>query len=262
LESANPANNGAWVTDVRWKFPNNARSQVFTFKYYIHSSLHNAERCMTMVSDERWFTKAAERLADPNAGTFRLGSDTFLANPFVRVRYTPPNATAVNYHFDQDGSPQSVDMWSLRRRFVLSGDQRYLLITRNYKSRRGPPGGTCNAATLRSHFGTHAVSGGILNNRHFINYCRAVVLNRAGAGVCLREDGTNAAFAHNANDSYANMLGWNLANKFMWRQLVEKQHITYTGGVPSAWGFRNFTRKCTSAPCTNGLVLPDRALFP
>jgi len=263
--AANASNDGAWVTDVRWRFPNGGHSEVFSFRYYIHHSLYKAEHCKSSVTDQRWFDVAKTRLADSKQFKPADKADTSLAGPFVHVTYDLPNAnkiTALNYY--QDGTQQTVDMWSLRKRFVLDPENKYLLITRTYKSTRG---GGCSAARLTFHLPLNAV-------KH--DYCDAVVLNRSGAGVCMGASSNGTpVFIHESSDTVADKIGWPKANKFLWRQLLEARGKKggYLGGkvrVPSnsyrfdpGLSLRNFMPKCIATPCvSNGILLPDRALFP
>jgi hypothetical protein len=258
---------GAWITDVRWRFPDGAHSETFPFKYYIHHTLYKAKRCASPISDAQWFAKAKDRLLEPKPGTFKPdnSADTFLVNPFVRVTYQPPNANNIFYAFEQDGTQQTVEMWSLRRRFALSSDNRLLLVARNFASSRT---GNCFAASFRIHNSHRKYNSEIIGFS-----CEAIVLNRQGAGVCLHSvtmPGGSVVpdFAHDSNDDYADQLGWKMANKFMWRQLVEQ--VGHDGGDVHRFEFepsrnyRNFTPKCVTQACANpnGIYLPDRGLFP
>lgn len=243
VQSANPANNGLWITQVRWDFPDGRHSESFTFHYYVHSSLHNVSHCAPFHSDKQWFDVADTLLGVKDAGSFRLGSDTFLASPFIRVTYQVP--TSGTTEFKLNGQTPSLDMWSLRRRFTLDDTNKYLLIQRNYKSTRS---GSCSAAAFQIHT-TH-----LGTENTFRTYtCQAVVLNRAGVGVCL-DNGPSTTqppvIVHPSNDPVANAIGWKYANKFMWRQLLEK----------SAGNTRNFTPKCATQSCP-GIFLPDRLQF-
>ncbi len=248
----NAASNGAWITEVRWAFPEGAVSDVFKFKYYTHTTLFGVARCTPFHNDSQWFAKASTRLATPDAGFFRLGSrgDTYLDMPFVRVTYEPPKSSV--YEFYLDGSSVARDIYSLRRRFTLSSDQRYLLITRNYRATRS---GSCGAGGIAIHKSNRGTS-----NSNFKRYgCDAIVLNRAGAGVCLVNGASTAAgpeFQKEADSHEPRATGnppkWEFANKFMFRILLES-------GVT---GPMNFMPKCTAMPCPSGSVfLPDRALF-
>lgn len=252
--AADPTNDGAWATDVRWNFGPGGMSDPFSFRYYIHHTLYNLKHC-DQPSDGTYFEFAKKRLGAANV--FRPGTDTALAGPFVHVTYSPLNANAVSANFFQDGTSQTVDMWSLRRRFALDPENKFLLITRNYVSSRY---GGCQAAVIRFHLKSYVSA----------YYCDAVVLNRAGAGVCINNNSGTLSFGHDSNDPLANKLGWPQTNKFMWRQLVD---APVRGKVPDntsgyQWeenlGYHNFFPKCTSAPCKNkaAIYLPDRAFFP
>jgi hypothetical protein len=251
-QSANALNNGLWITQVRWDFPDGRHSASYTFRYYVHSSLHNVSHCTPFHMDQQWFNVAAPRLAPPVPGvkdTFKLGLDTFLTSPFIRVKYEVPWSGQTQFMLT-DATP-SRDMWSLRRRFSLGNMNKYLLIQRNYKSTRSTSPDSCSAAAFKIH-DTHSGT-----NKSFRTYtCQAVVLNRAGAGVCLNNGATSAAgpvIVHPSNDPVSNGLGWQYANKFMWRQLLETK-----GKVNKV--SRNFTTKCTTFGCP-GIYLPDRSQF-
>ena len=258
-------NDGAWITDVRWRFPSGAHSEVFSFRYYMHHTLYKAEHFPALVPDQRYIHFAKTRLSDSKQFPPEDKADTSLAGPFVHVTYELPNAnqiTGLNYY--QDGTRQTVDMWSLRKRFVIDPENKYLLITRAYKSTRG---NNCRAAVLSAH---------TVKNTRTPHHCDAVVLNRSGAGVCIQATSAGTlSFARELSDTIADKIGWPKADKFLWRQLMEAR--AKPGGLlggkvrsPSnsyrfdeGMRYRNFMPKCTSLPCTsNGILLPDRALFP
>lgn len=255
---------GAWVTDVRWRFPNGAHSEVFSFRYYVHHSLYKVQRCTSAVSDARWFDLAKMRLTDSKVFHPDDKADTWLTGPFVHVTYELPNANKITgVNFFQDGTKQTVDMWSLRKRFVLDPENKYLLITRAYKSTRG---GSCSVAQL-----SWRVKSG-----KSTDHCEAVVLNRSGAGVCMISNSGTPAFLHESSDTVSDKIGWPKANKFMWRQLMEARGAPLKGKqggkvrevapfyrFDEGLRYRNFLPKCTTTPCaSNGLFLPDRSLFP
>jgi hypothetical protein len=274
-QSADPSNNGIWKTQVRWDFPDGKHSSIANFQYYIHNSLNNVAHCpSTYHTDQQWFTKAHTRLgvgANWDAGAFRLGLDTFLLSPFIRVTYKVPvsGTPALIMKYMLNGQTPTVDMRSLRHRFTLSNGlglaagsnspagtaNRYLLITRNYKSLRNPT--SCNTATIRVHV-SHW-SNTVPSRNHFYRYgCAAIVMNRAGVGVCMDYGPTSAAdpVLNASKDSWDGYPltsdPWPKANKFMWRNLMED-----TNG-----GLRNFSPKCTTMGCTGGTYLPDLAQFP
>jgi hypothetical protein len=266
-QSSDAGNDGVWVTTLRWAFKNGAHSDEYSFKYYVHHTLHGIGHCSSPITDSSWFDLARTRLVNVNSKLFHpdLKTDTFLTNPFVHVTYEPPlSATG---RFLLDGKKQVVEMWSLRKRFVLDSANKMLLIVRNYVSQRGvsvhPP--DCAAARFHYHSGT--------TQRAYD--CDAVALNRNGAGVCMLAAGATPVFSHSFNDKAANMLGWPATNEFMWRQLVDAlgtHSLTTTPALGSIHAYmyeenvsyRNFSPKCTQKPCPNGaaIFLPDRAFFP
>jgi hypothetical protein len=255
LQSASPANNGLWMTQVRWDFPDGKHSSTYTFKYYIHSSLHNVSHCTSLHTDSQWFNLAHTRLGSKDAGAFKLGVDTFLLNPFVRVKYQLPVSSLAKYMLN--GETPTVDMWSLRRRFTPNANNRYLLITRNYQATRS---GTCSAGSIRVHV-THWSKTQAARNTFHTYSCDAIVINRAGTGVCM-DNGANMAAGPiftATKDSWDGfpISDWPGANKFMFRNL------TVDSGLSAGffYGGRNFTTKCSSAPCS-GIYLPDRSMFP
>ncbi len=243
--SALPANSGAWRTELRWAYASGAVSHITGFDYYVHSSLHGAPRCPGKIdgpeiSDVTWFDKAAERLADPDAGVFKPGSDSVVANPFIRITYNPPPSA----RFGVGAGPIMKDMRSLRRRFKFGTNSKgipnsYLLVTRNYASTKN--NGSCNVVDLRVHV-TTGITGDWIPRKmdptwpsatasEHQNYaCEALVLNRAGAGVCLGRDprslGGGVIFLRTNNDPVANKLGWAGAKQFMWRQLAHPSNFS------------------------------------
>jgi hypothetical protein len=265
-QSMDPNNDGVWVTTLRWAFKNGAHSDEYSFKYYVHHTLHGIAHCSSAVPDSSWFDLARTRLATDASKAFKpdVRTDTFLSNPFVHVTYEPPMSSTGRFLLD--GKKQVVEMWSLRKRFLLDASNKLLLIMRNYASQRGasthPP--DCSAARFHYHVGMTQLAYD----------CDAVALNRNGAGVCMTASGTTPVFSHAFNDKAANMLGWPKSNEFMWRLLVDAlgTHATTAQDLGSIHAYmyeenvsyRNFSPKCTQKPCANGaaIFLPDRAFFP
>jgi hypothetical protein len=257
-QSADPMNNGLWITQVRWDFTDGKHSSSYTFRYYIHNSLNGTAHCAPFHTDAQYFTVANTILGGKDAGAFKQGLDTFLTSPFIRVKYLLPVASATKYLMN--GETPSQDMWSLRRRFTLNSTiptaptiptSRYLLITRNYKATRG---GSCKAANFAVHV-THWKSTNA-NNVHRYT-CDVVVINRAGTGVCM-DNAPNSSMSpvlttsKSSWDSFVLSTDkWGGANKFMWRNLMDQSNT----------GFHNFTSKCSTTPCPGGLYLPDRSQF-
>jgi hypothetical protein len=256
VQSANPANNGIWITQVRWDFDGGTKhSAVHTFKYYVHSTLHGVSHCTSLHTDAQWFTLANTRLGSKDAGAFKQGVDTFLANPFVRVKYQLPVSALAKYLLN--GETPTVDMWSLRRRFTLNPTNRYLLITRNYTATRS---GSCSAGSIRVHV-THWSKSQVARNTFHTYSCDAIVINRAGTGVCM-DNGLNAGAGPkftSTKDSWDSgpLSDWSGANKFMFRNLTVDSGL----GAGVFYGGRNFSSKCSTTPC-DGIYLPDRSMFP
>jgi hypothetical protein len=247
-QSQNAANNGAWATEARFVYASGEKSEIVRWTYYLHNSMHGAVKCPALATDEAYFTKAAERLASPDAGVFVPGPKAHLKNPFIVVEYDPP----LGAKFNLSGEPVSVEMLSLRRRFSLSADHKYLLITRVYESLRNRQwngASTCFAASLKTHEGPGHLPDGGLSPLFSISHgysCPAVVLNHAGAGVCLKSTSGVVDFVKDFANQYTNALGWNKANKFMWRQLLDTKNV--------------FSPKSYTAE-TYPIFLPDRGIY-
>lgn len=248
-QSAAALSNGAWQTEFRTRFANGLTSPSSNFTYYVHNSMHGAARCTSPITDAQWIAKAKERLSAYPAGStvpqlFNPGVDTFLASPFVRVAYAPP----FSGWFQTGNRPAPSSLRSLRRRFTLSSGadaNRYLLVVRNYRSTHT---GHCKVVNFRVHVAYHQTNWSWVNGQHeHADFaCDAIVLNRAGAGVCLNATAGVVSFGQTNYDAVTNSLGFNGAKQYMWHQLEHRD---------------NFTDKCEGASVC-ALHLPDRALFP
>ena len=264
-QSQAETNNGAWTTEVRVRYADSTFSNTFRYDYYVHHSLHGATKCTPIATDAQYFTEAALDLVptnapmanQPNPGTFTEGTTAFTRNPFIRISYDTPGPTQW-----LSGGTHTLEMLSLRRRFTVGGTgsgNRYLLVTRNYGSRRSGFGG-CDVASFTYKFGFFG------RPRSYRGYsCRAIVLNRAGAGVCINGPGGSFTLGHKTTYStYTNSLGWSGANKYMWRQLANYE----SGGSQDNTDNAMFSPKCYvgGESCndlnSNILFLPDRSLFP
>ena len=300
--STSAANDGAWRTEMRWSWPDGRFSHITAYDYYVHSSLHGAPKCPSLgVTDDAIFTAADGYLKAANVGPgrtdpgpFSPGSDTFLANPFVTVTYKP----ITFYFFDlrraisvnaNAGTPYGADMWSLRKRFVLGSNNRYVLIRRVYGSKAAYSylqTRDCKVAHVEVLNSQHDVSKPPLPFKYYAHYaefsCDAVVVNRAGAGVCVNVNtGTIVIGPSHYRNPYsgapgaAGSLGYALSSteasdNFMWKHLLDERgwhgHFRQ-GAYPTApeSGFRNFSQKCDTAGCNNDdsyeLYLPDKAIL-
>ncbi|MBN2194468.1 MAG: hypothetical protein JW751_16745 [Polyangiaceae bacterium] len=262
-QSSDPANDGRWMTQVRMRFTANGHVSAPTpvFQYYLHHSLsgEKAEICKPAATDAAFFSAASPYLL---AGIGRpptfAEAETYIANPFINVPFSPPTVQTLSW--DLNGRDRTIEMLSLRRRFVLDAARTLLLVTRVYTSRRGSDERmACEVGMIHKHDYFDGSTYDI--NRQFYNHCDAWVLNRAGAGVCLdvQSSGTirvmNPTSAQLKKRFPATVL-FDDADNLMWRKLQ-------AGGASSS---DHFSPKCYTAPdCPRSeeeLYLPDRDLFP
>jgi hypothetical protein len=273
-QSKDKALNGAYRTEVRWAYANGSFSNVRTHDYYVHNSLHGAEKCTLGVGDAALFTLAHTKLAadlvgtgftDPGAFT----ASTFVANPFVTLGFKP----LTDGYFLLRGldvvhganAETPININSLRHRFVVGGNGRYVLMRRAFASRmdtnflasnnNAKSANRCKAAQFE-----YSDQQGGKGNPHVIERCDAVVLNRAGAGVCITIGGTPATatipFSHGWTG--AKQFGYSDSAKFMYRQLLTERRKSAIGH------FTVFSPKCDSnAACESGsmIYLPDRSVL-
>ncbi|HMI91253.1 MAG TPA: calcium-binding EGF-like domain-containing protein, partial [Polyangiales bacterium] len=296
----NPARNtatpsdGAWRTEVRWSWADGRVSHPVAYDYYVHSSLNGASKCSLGVADDSIFTTADSYLKASNLpvlnppvvdpGPF-LAADTFLTNPFVTVTYQPlrPYSFTLRRTVGVSGAANSAfsaDMWSLRKRFVMSANGRYVLIRRTYSSKAAWNDGIRDCKVARFEYADSdfikskapAVVRWLYVNK--MHECDAVVVNRAGAGVCVTVNAGSFTIAtsHRFN-KYSKGWGYRVSttvapDNFMWRHLLDERgwHSKLRGVFPAPEsGFRNFSQKCAATGCnsddTSELFLPDKALL-
>ncbi len=267
-QSQSAALNGVAVTQVRFEWNNGDVTTALQRRFYLHNSLHGVAFCPPVDADLQalYFEKAAERLIRDDTPIFDTSSDLQLLSPFIQIRFAP----LIDGSFQISDGDGKIELLSLRRRFVLESERRQLLLMyRLYESRRGVG---CRALTTHRHTGTTRESGDIY--WHYYNDCDAVVLNKQGAGVCLRYNGGNPAFAtdprgialnkhsglHVPFEQYYCAGGaYNqfCADNLLWRKLARRR------GGPNG-PMRYFSPKCFGAPDCAGpgvLYLPDRDLF-
>jgi hypothetical protein len=106
-----------------------------------------------------------------------------LKNPFISLTFLPSKiSNGPNFSLADNSTPQKINVLSLRHRFLVDPSRQMLLVTRSYKSRR-ETSQTCRAAVIEVR-DTH--TNGIKNPKAFKdNHCDAIVLNKAGSGVCI-----------------------------------------------------------------------------
>jgi hypothetical protein len=168
-------------------------------------------------------------------------------------------------------------MWSLRKRFVLSANSRYVLIRRTYSSKAAWADNIRNCKVARFEYAdsdfikSQAGAWLYVNKTH---ECDAVVVNRAGAGICVTVSGSTftVATSHRFN-KHSKGWGYRVSttvapDNFMWRHLLDERgwHNRFQGVIPAPeTGFRNFSQKCATTDCNKDneheLFLPDKALL-
>ncbi len=288
--------NGLYRTEVRLVHTTGVKSSPVQLPYYLHDSLIGAAPCSLSVSPEDLFAKAGERLTksielgdpalvfNPDA-TVNVAGFSQLANPFIRLNFTPRASIAFGFGAPPTSLGRSdglLKVLSLRRRFVFNEDKSFVLIDRRYASRRGTDYNVgCTVMHVRRNEG-----GGY---RETSTACDALVLNREGSGVCLGVLGTTVSFAHtptpgNAFSSLAKTLLGEIplsddVDNALWRKigavlsphssdLLERDcsgggnaDICAHSGFSGRWGSRNFSPKCYGSPtCTaefDGLTVPN-----
>lgn len=168
--------NGAYRFDARLQ-KDGADVTVLTRSIYMHDSMNGVARCAMAPTDAELIAKAREFL--PAASTF--GAGTSFKAPFIHIEFS-------------DGIEE--DPASLRRRFRLSEDRKFLVITRDLGSRKNA--GSCESGlTIRSRKTTVAQDSSKHSGFKRDSYsCGVVVLNSIGDGACLDVSGTNVTFTH------------------------------------------------------------------
>lgn len=285
-------NNGAWRTDLRWRYTqgsyNGAFSNVTSFDYYLHNSIGGdayvrsgaapTPKCKPFaVSDEEIFSFADTylRASEVGKGYTDPGpfspNTTFVTNPFISIGFTPLTGGFFSVQgkwFDvPEKGAYTANILSLRHRFILGMNNRYVLIRRAYPSRRGyDTHGNDDCYAARFRLANQQFSE---NHKHFNITCDAVVVNRAGAGLCLRIVNRTISVVAPQNVKVPRLsdYGYREANKYMWRMLMDEKgwDVNVLGEGPSTvTGFRNFSEKCDTANCKDNefeLYLPDRKVL-
>ena len=249
-----PANNGLTVTQIRYAFLNGSYSDwTATRPYYVHNSLVGAPFCPDKATDLEYFQAAAPYLGGTTAPLF-AHAEARLANPFVNIDFAPPVSATFTIS-DTDGPEEIL---SLRRRFILDPDRHMILMKRVYASRRADAR-RCLAALIRKHDSNYID----FKNQHF-NGCDALVINKAGAGVCLAVDlnglavfpipfQTTSLWA----SQYSGEFPLRLVDHFIWRKLLKRN----TNGEIRLFSPKCYAPETCADSDSNILFLPDRSLF-
>lgn len=302
---------GLYRTEIRFVHADGTESEAVPLTYYLHEGLQGALACSLAATPEAIFTKALERLPQtlPGSSTTLLfddsaeaGDDGFgqLANPFIRLNFTPRHSAAFGF-----GEPPDKANWgpgdgllrvlSLRRHFQFNADKSLVLMTRRYAARRGL---VVNTSCVVLKVGRN-LGGGYRKGR---DDCDAIVMNREGAGVCMgvSESGVITFAFTPDSDIFSSLAGSTLdipltdgVDNAMWRKIgaIYSPTLATTAerascgvnrdtcagaGYGGRWGYRNFSPKCYGNPsCTaefdalpvdsgltwDALFLPDDGLF-
>jgi hypothetical protein len=272
------ATNGVTQFEFRFVYENNVLSDARSILFYSHNSLYDGAAgtaqlaCTPTAADEAFFSAAKSALLTSETQPAFAASDVQLKNPFIYLKFTPDwISDRSNGNFVRTTAPQEINIASLRHRFVLNETRQLLLVSRQYSSlssaivRTGAtPYVSCLAAALEVH-DTNPLGQPPLTRknmfRHFTNRCDAIVLNKAGAGVCLAgASGSPKVIDNNSSvmitlikDTFH--LGWTNGDPVMWQKLFDVR--------VKAKSFSFFSDKCADGDTTcltihpKALILPD-----
>jgi hypothetical protein len=249
VDSADPAKNGLYYTEVRLRFPTGGISDAFRRLVYIHDSLHGAERCDTGIDTATWVATASSWL--PPAGAFQPAT---LRNPFVEIDFDP----LVSSTFAVAEGDGLVKWRTLRRRFSLSADNQYLVMTRTYTARAGAAGMGCLAAVKRVHTARGTDSAGVMAFQN----CEALVFNKTGAGMCLATSaGVPVSAEYDFSAAQTQLIPPDYVvdvDNFAWRKMGAF-NVLENGTRRQS----NFSPKCDDEGCASDytLFLPDKSFF-
>jgi hypothetical protein len=231
--------------------------------YYAHSSLWDTVAgtstlaCPPLATDTAYFTLASPHLTGASSQPTFAAGDAKLKNPFITLQFSPSRIGTGPNNWPVNSAPQQVNVLSLRHRFVLDPNRQMLLVTREYKSRREIEQ-TCRAAIIQ-------IKDNHTNNAPNIppfknNHCDAIVLNKAGSGVCIEVvAGTPTIRGLHSSTIHSLLvrlgIPWPDADMTMWQKLFDDR--------PKRKGLAIFSDKCRAedTACltehTYALGLPD-----
>ena len=256
-------NDGVTQFDFRFHYTVGAYSETRSIVYYAHSSLADDTpmvsklACKPVKPDTDYFDAATAYLVSSTTQVGFAASEVQLKNPFIKIQFTPPFLFGPQLGGPALTAPQKIDVFSLRHRFVVGPTGQMLLVTRVYQSMRNAP--SCLAASLQTHeFAPNKV------RRHpeqYNNHCDAIVMNKAGSGVCLvvSSGGTiSIPDIHSAAmTAILQTIGikWPKAEATMWQKLFDDRAGRNT--------LQYFSDKCITGDTaclnshTKALILPD-----
>ena len=251
------ANDGVTQFEFRFLYTNGLVSDPASIVYYAHSSLWDtvagtpALACPSAATDAAYFAKASPELTGAaSQPTFATG-DVQLKNPFIALKFSPSYmGVSPENVFTATSTPQQVNVLSLRHRFVVDPNRQMLLVTRQYKSRR-ETGQTCRAAIIQvkdKHTNDVGNTPPFKSNR-----CDAIVLNKAGSGVCIEVvAGTPTIRGIHESRIYSLLVSlgipWPRVDMTMWQKLFDDRParktllICRTSAVPKTQPASRHTR--------------------
>jgi hypothetical protein len=265
LAAANvPENNGVTKFEFRFLYTNGQVSNPSSIVYYAHNSLFDnvpgtpLMACTPLASDYSFFGAASNYLTGAASQPTFAPSDVQLKNPFISLTFLPSKiSNGPLFSLADNDAPQRINVLSLRHRFLVDPSRQMLLVTRSYKARR-ETSQTCRAAIIEVR-DTH--TNAITNPKAFKNNkCDAIVLNKAGSGVCIEVVGgvpvirglhapTILAFLQSLG------IRWPNVDMTMWQKLFDDR--------PKRKTLLIFSDKCPTEDSTcfndhpNALSLPD-----
>jgi hypothetical protein len=206
---------GVYRTSVRVRI-GSYTSPVVSHDYYVHRSLDKAQPCVRSLTDEQYLAIATSSLA-----SFGVFSDaTVVRNPFIDVTFSNVSYSG-GYRSSRVGqalpASQRFATPSLRHRFVLSADRKYLLVRRAFASRQAVKDGRSTAKCQDTYkFGNRRT--GI--PRQSVG-CDALILNSNGNGICVTSDPTKPG-----------SLVVKVASAYSWTKLLMQDRFSLKAKAP------------------------------
>ena len=197
--------NGSFQIDYHYT-QGSYTSNTASFPFYVHSSLNSVPKCTQKFTDAQYFA-AAQAYATANPTKFSIPATPLftgdanlkLRNPFIVIPFKQVHES-IPMGFGGWPATQPFDFTtkdlSLRHKFVLSSDNKLLMLKRNFQS----SGGGC--INMSEHHG-HGW-------RSPIRSCDAFIVNINGQALCISAAGTSPAVVPNTDSGGAFVSGWNV----------------------------------------------------
>ena len=246
VEAQTVANNGVTEFQFRFVYSSGGVSDPRSVVYYAHNSLWEdvprtpRDACTPIQPDNAYFATAKPYIAPDTTTPAFAAADTQLKRPFVFFRFAPKYIN----DFVLATAPREIKLLSLRHRFVVDPNRQMLLVTRAYKSTRA---GTCGSAEIFDHE-THMLGAArpipwFMKGRHYKVPCDAIVMNKAGTGVCLGTSGTVVKLMDPNSSMIVPLLqtfgiAWPQADPMMWQKLFKF--------IPARSTLQFFSDKCAT----------------